>query len=225
MFPVVLGQVCTHCSRDFGPLLHTGLLQIFQVLGLSLGNTEFQLPPYIFYGVQVWRLARPLQDLEMLLMEPLLSCPCCVFGVIVMLEDPAMTHLQCSYWGKEVVGQNLAIHGSIHPSLNTVQSSWSLCRKAPPKHDVSTPMLHGWDGVLGIVLILLHCKQYTCSCEFILMLITFTYKFIIIMLICYVSIKLSWQTYLLISCIVAYTELQHTHIKWLHLDTLCERSL
>ncbi len=28
------------------------------------------------------------------------------------------------------------------------------------------------------------CKQYTCSCEFILMLITFTYKFIIIMLIC-----------------------------------------
>ncbi len=45
VFPVVLGQVCTHCSRDFGPLLHTGLLQNFQVLRLSLGNTEFQLPP------------------------------------------------------------------------------------------------------------------------------------------------------------------------------------
>ncbi len=72
-------------------------------------------------------------------MEPLLSCPCCVFGVIVMLEDPATTHLQCSYWGKEVVGQNLAIHGPIHPPLNTVQSSCPLCRKAPPKHDVSTP--------------------------------------------------------------------------------------
>ncbi len=64
----------------------------------------------MFYWVQVWRLARPLQDLEMLLTEPLLSCPCCVFGVIVMLEDPATTHLQFSYWGKEVVGQNLAIH-------------------------------------------------------------------------------------------------------------------
>ncbi len=87
----------------------------------------------------------------MLLTEPLLSCPCCVFGVIVMLEDPATTHLQCSYWGKEVVGQNLMIHGP----LNTVQSSCPLCRKSPPKHDVSTPMLHGWDGVLGIVLILL----------------------------------------------------------------------
>ncbi len=29
----------------------------------------------------------------MLLTEPLLSCPCCVFGVIVMLKDPATTHL------------------------------------------------------------------------------------------------------------------------------------
>ncbi len=84
-------------------------------------------------------------------MEPLLSCPCCVFGVIVLQEDPATTHLQCSYWGKEVAGQNLAIH----PPLNTVQSPCPLCRKAPPKHDVSTPMLHDWDGVLGIVLILL----------------------------------------------------------------------
>ncbi len=52
-------------------------------------------------------------------------------------------------------GQNLTIHGPIHPPLNTVQSSCPLWRKAPPKHDVSTPMLHGWDDVLGIVLILL----------------------------------------------------------------------
>ena len=94
-FPVVLDQVCTHCSRDFGPLLHTDLLLILQVLGLSLGNTDFQLPPKIFYWVQVWRLARPLQDLEMLLTEPLLRCPGSVLWVVVMLEDPATTHLQC----------------------------------------------------------------------------------------------------------------------------------
>ncbi len=79
----------------------------------------------------------------MLLTEPLLTCPCCVFGVIVMLEDPSTTHLQCSYWGKEVVGQNLAIHGP-HPPINTVLLSCPLGRKALPKH-----------GVLGIVLILL----------------------------------------------------------------------
>ena len=29
-FPVLLNQVCAHCSRDFGPLLHTDLFQIFQ---------------------------------------------------------------------------------------------------------------------------------------------------------------------------------------------------
>ncbi len=66
----------------------------------------------------------------------------------------------------EVVAQNLVIHGPIHPPLNTVQSSCPLCRKAPPKHDVSTPMLHGWDGVLGIVLILL-LPPNTASGEFI----------------------------------------------------------
>ncbi len=56
-------------------------------MGLSLGNTDFQLPPKIFYGVGIWRLARPLQDLEMLLTKPLLRCPGGVFGIIVMLKD------------------------------------------------------------------------------------------------------------------------------------------
>ncbi|KAK3542480.1 hypothetical protein QTP86_027733 [Hemibagrus guttatus] len=65
------------------------------VLGLSLGNTDFQLPPKIFYGVEIWRLARPLQDLEMLLTKPLLRCPGGVFGIIVMLKDPATFHHQC----------------------------------------------------------------------------------------------------------------------------------
>lgn len=48
MFPVVLDQVCTHSSMDLGPLLHTVLLQIFQVSWLSLGNMEFQLLPITF---------------------------------------------------------------------------------------------------------------------------------------------------------------------------------
>ncbi len=54
----------------------------------------------------------------MLLKEPLLSCPCCVFGVIVMLEDPATTHLQSSYWGKEAVDKILRYMApSILPSI------------------------------------------------------------------------------------------------------------
>ncbi len=99
----------------------------------------FQLPPKIFYGVEIWRLARPLQDLEMLLTKPLLRGPGGVFGIIVMLKDPATFHLQCPCWWKEVFTQNLTIHGPIHSFLYTDQSSWSLCRKTSPKHDVSTP--------------------------------------------------------------------------------------
>ncbi len=59
---------------------------------------DFQLPPKIFYGVEIWRLARPLQDLEMLLTKPLLRCPGGVFGIIVMLKDPATFYLQCPCW-------------------------------------------------------------------------------------------------------------------------------
>ncbi len=116
---------------------------------------DFQLPPKIFYGVEIWRLARPLQDLEMLLTKPLLRCPGGVFGIIVMLKDPATFHLQCPCWWKEVFTQNLTIHGPIHSFLYTDQSSWSLCRKTAPKHDVSTPMLHSRYGVLWMQLSIL----------------------------------------------------------------------
>ncbi len=92
---------------------------------------DFQLPPKIVYGVEIWRLARPLQDLEMLLTKPLFRCPGGVFGIIVMLKDPATFHLQCPCWWKEVFTQNLTIHGPIHSFLYTDQSSWSLCRKQP----------------------------------------------------------------------------------------------
>ncbi len=116
---------------------------------------DFQLPPKIFYGVEIWRLARPLQDLEMLLTKPLLRCPGGVFGIIVMLKDPATFHLQCPCWWKEVFTQNLTIHGPVHSFLYTDQSSWSLCRKTAPKHDVSTPMLHSRYGVLWMQLSIL----------------------------------------------------------------------
>ncbi len=88
----------------------------------------------------------------MLLTKPLLRCPGGVFGIIVMLKDPATFHLQCPSWWKEVFTQNLTIHGPIHSFLYTDQSSWSLCRKTAPKHDVSTPMLHSRYGVLWMQL-------------------------------------------------------------------------
>ncbi|MED6243037.1 hypothetical protein ATANTOWER_013959 [Ataeniobius toweri] len=53
MLPVVLDEVCTHCSRDFGPLLHTDLLQILQVSGVSMGNMDYYIPTKI--SSWVWR--------------------------------------------------------------------------------------------------------------------------------------------------------------------------
>jgi len=44
MFPIVLEQVFTPCSRDFGPLLHTDLLQILQIFGAVAGQYGLSAP-------------------------------------------------------------------------------------------------------------------------------------------------------------------------------------
>ncbi len=92
MFLVVDHQVCTHLRRDFIPLIFTDPLQVINISRLTLGNSNPQLPPQIFYGIMVWRLARPLQDLNVLLLETLLCCLGRVFWVIVMLEYLSTSH-------------------------------------------------------------------------------------------------------------------------------------
>ncbi len=79
-------------------LLHDRIHIAVNSLRLTFVNSNLQLPPQIFYGIKVWRLARPLQDLNVLLLEPLLCCFGCVFWVIVMLEYPSTTHFQCPGW-------------------------------------------------------------------------------------------------------------------------------
>ncbi len=144
MVPVVLDQVCTHCSRDSDPLLHTALLQILQVLGsfssLHKCSIGFRCGDWLGHSRTLKCFLRRRSLVALAVCLGSLSCwktqPRPIFS--------ALTE-----------GRRLLVHGPIHPPLNTVQSSCPLCRKAPPKHDVLTPMLHGWDGVLGIVLILL----------------------------------------------------------------------
>ncbi len=98
--------------------------------------------------MKVWRLARPLQDLNVLLLEPLLCCLGRVFWVIVMLEYPSTTHFNA------LAGFNalaLTLHGPDHRPFDAVQLSCPLSRKTPPKHNVSTSMFDGGDGVLGVI--------------------------------------------------------------------------
>ncbi len=86
-FLVVGHQVCTHLRRDFVPLLFADHLQVIKVSRLMFGNSNLQLPPQIFYGIKVWRLARPLQDLNVLLLEPLRCC----LGHVLLLGHNTFT--------------------------------------------------------------------------------------------------------------------------------------
>ncbi len=70
-FLVVGHQVCTHLRRDSVPHLFADPLRVIKVSRLMIDNSTLQLSPQIFYGNNVWRLARPLQDLNVLLLEPL----------------------------------------------------------------------------------------------------------------------------------------------------------
>lgn len=102
MFFVVGHQVCTNLRRDVVILLFADL-QIIKVSRLTFGNLNLQLPPQIFYGIKVWRLAWPLQDLKVLLLELFLCCLGRVFLVIVMLKYLSTTHFQCPGSAKEVL--------------------------------------------------------------------------------------------------------------------------
>ncbi len=70
----------------------------------------------------VWRLARPLQDLNVLLLEPLLYCLGRVLWVIPIFNALSIVPLSCP-----------------------------LSRKTPPKHNVFTSMFDGVLGVIDSI--------------------------------------------------------------------------
>ena len=56
--------------------------------------------------------------------------------------------------GNEVQAQYSTLHGPIHSPLDAVESSCTLGRETAPKHNVSTSMLDGGDGVIFSILTL-----------------------------------------------------------------------
>lgn len=116
MFPVLPDQICTHCTRGLGPLLHADLLQIYQASGSSI-------PPQVFYWTHIWSLARPIQDFEMLV-------KLCSYS---------------SYPGNHDLSQLLFLRegdccpkSATHLQASSLQSMRSPLQKGTPKH-VSTP--------------------------------------------------------------------------------------
>ncbi len=45
----------------------------------------------------------------------------------------------------------LTVHGPVHRPFDLVQLSCPLSRKTPPKHNVSTSMFDGGDGIFGVI--------------------------------------------------------------------------
>ncbi len=131
-----------HISEGFCSLLFADPLQVINISRLTFGSSNLQLPPQIFYGMKVWRLARPLQDLNVLLLEPLLCCLAVCFG-----------SLSCWNTHPRPIFNALALmlHGPVHRPFDAVQLYCLLSRKTPPEHNVSTSMFDGGDGVLGVI--------------------------------------------------------------------------
>lgn len=120
----------------------TGCCRLLHVLGPSQGNADFQLPLKILPWIEVQRLARPLQDLEMLFMSlvvwgrclPSLSCR----KIQPRLILSALTE-----------GKRCCPKSHIHPVLNTSQSiNQSLCRKAVPRPNASQWLWCSWEANL-----------------------------------------------------------------------------
>ena len=143
--------MCDKVREQFLNIPSCRKFQTDYIFGFALMDPPLQFRPYIIYlGLYLWTALFSTNHISYLWV--------CTYGppssvqTIYHIFGFETTHFQCSHWGKEVVAQNFLVHGPIHPSLDMVKSSHPLSRETPPKHKISTYMLHSGDGVLGVVL-------------------------------------------------------------------------
>ncbi len=133
------------------PLFQAVGLQLIQVLGLSSTDPSFELSPQILDGVEIWGLAGPLQQVNVVVPKPCLDDFGCVFGVIVLLEDKAPAQMELPRWLEEVLLKNLLIQRSIPGPPDADETARAMGREASPQHDAATTMLDCGDGVTRLV--------------------------------------------------------------------------
>lgn len=140
-------------------LLHSSIQifsRSFRLQGHPRATGSFRSLQRSSIGAQLWSLARPLQDLEMLVMLWNYS------------SSPGRHHPSPLLFLREGgCSQNLLIHSCTHPlSPQCGKVILSPLQKSTPKASHFAPTLHSQDGVLGIVLILL--LPYFSHCTFLL---------------------------------------------------------
>src|SRR4029434_9232759 len=75
------------------------------------------------------------------------------FGPLLFADPLQILKVVFSMGGYEgIQAQYYTLHGPIHSPLNAVESSCTLGRETAPKHNVSTSMLDGGDGVIFSIL-------------------------------------------------------------------------
>ncbi len=148
-FLVVGHQVCTHLRRDFVPLLFADPRQVIKALRLTFGNSNLQVPPQIFYGIKIWRLAIGHSRTLMcfFLSHSFVALAVCFGSFSCWNTHPRPIFNALA--GFDALA--LMVHGLVHRPFDAVQLSCPLSRKTPPKHNVPTFMFDGGDGVLGVI--------------------------------------------------------------------------
>ncbi len=132
MFLVVGHQVCTHLRRAFVPLLFADPLQVIKV---SMTRT--------FSSLHIFSMGLRSGDWQG--HSRTLMC--------FFLSHSFVALAMCYVYGRMlcvwlcVFFNALAL--TVHGPFDAVQLSWTLSRKTPPKHNVSTSMFDGGDGVPG----------------------------------------------------------------------------
>lgn len=139
-FPLGLHWGCTHCSWYFGQFFREDLLKRCDVLGMLLGNTDFQLPLRFSNKFRFQGVARPLKILKSFFLLCLFfvaqavcleSLSCWKIQSCVSLNS--LTDGKRAFFVLFFVFFKLTIYCHINPLLNTDQSTCTDQHKSSSK--------------------------------------------------------------------------------------------
>ncbi|GBM73930.1 hypothetical protein AVEN_133565-1 [Araneus ventricosus] len=100
-------------------------------------------------NVKVWGLAWLVKEGHMTAGEPVLDVLGSVLRIIILLENEATTKRIACIRTHGVL-KYVFILKLIHESLNPPEETHVKTRDVSPNHDISIPMLHCWNLVLGV---------------------------------------------------------------------------
>ena len=93
--------------------------------------------------VHIWAAGRPIEFIEFLLLEPVLSKAGSVLWIIVLLEiDILFVDIQVPQGPQEIVVKDLDIEFRVHIALDATNSTQALGCDTAPDHDVPTTVLY-----------------------------------------------------------------------------------